>query len=72
MVKAEHLQEVRLRRGIPIAVLARRAGVSRGSIYLIESGGSVELQTLIKIARAIEEPLGELSAEAAKLIEAVA
>lgn len=72
MPRATLLKEVRTRRGMPITELARRAQVSRNTLYYAEAGEPVGLDTLVKIAAALEVPLAEISPEAAKSIEAVA
>lgn len=72
MVKLEGLGAAIGRSGVPIAVLARRARVSRNAIYQAKAGKSVELGTAIRLARGLDVPLAEISEEAAKSIEAVA
>jgi DNA-binding XRE family transcriptional regulator len=70
--KAELLSVVRGRRGMPIATLAERAQVARGTVYAAEAGKLVRLAPLLRMAGALEVPLAEISPDAAKTIEAVA
>lgn len=72
MPTAPLLNEVRRRRGMPMAELARRAGVSRNTLYYVERGTGVSLDTLVKIAAALEVPLVEISPSAADLVKGVA
>jgi len=57
----ERVQRKRLNRNISQQVLAKRAGVSRRSIYLMESGQPVGMKVFISILRALKS-LDELDA----------
>lgn len=70
--KADGLRAMRNRRGMPIRMLARRAGVARGTVYNAENGKPVGLALLIRMARELEVGLADISADAARDIEAVA
>jgi putative molybdopterin biosynthesis protein len=55
------LSDVRRRQGISAALLARRAGVSRQTVYAIEAGDYVpNTAVALRLARALEVPLEEL------------
>jgi transcriptional regulator with XRE-family HTH domain len=66
------IRQLRERRGMPLAELARRADLSRGTLYAAESGQPSRLDTLVRIARELEVPLAEISPDAAKAVQAVA
>lgn len=72
MPTAPLLKEVRQRRGMPVAELARRARISRNTLYYAEAGEPLGLDTLVKLAAALDVPLAEISPEAAALVAAVA
>jgi putative transcriptional regulator len=59
MRMANKLKELRQRAGIPMSVLARRSGVSRCTIYLIETGKQQNPQagTMSRIAKALGLPV---------------
>lgn len=55
---ANNLRAFRLRRGVDIADLARRAGVSRGTVRLVEEGLVAPMrETRVKLLRALGLPL---------------
>ena len=59
-------------RGLSHTELGRLAKVSRTTLYLAEAGDDrVKLESLIKIARALEVPLRDIAPEGADLIKAV-
>lgn len=61
METSNRIQEFRQARGISAAELARQAGVSRQTIYAMESGSYVPNTTIaLKLARALEAGVGEL------------
>lgn len=67
------IQELRLARGLSLSALAERAGVSKGYVSQLEAGeqGNPSLETLKKVANALEVTLGELlETEAARPIGA--
>ena len=72
MPTATLLRDVRKRRGMPITELARRAQVSRNTLYYAEAGEPVSLDTLVKIAAALEVSLSEISPSAALMVGSVA
>lgn len=72
MPRATLLREVRKRRGMPLAELARRAQVSRNTLYSAEAGEPVGLASIVKIAAALEVRLADISPEAAEAVAAVA
>ena len=53
------LKEIRTRKGFSISMLARLSGVSRPTIYRLESGKdtTVNSSTLKALADALEEPV---------------
>ena len=56
-----HLREIRERRGIPAAALAKHVGVTRQTIYAIEAGDYVPNTTVaLQLARILEVSVGEL------------
>jgi len=57
---------------MPLAELARRADLARGTLYAAESGQPSRLDTLVRIARELEVSLAEISPDAARAVEAVA
>lgn len=66
------IAEILADKGMSQGELARRAGLSRLTVYAAYRGKSVSLDTLVKIARALEVPLAEIAPEAAKALEEVA
>lgn len=61
MIIRNGLQEIRTRRGISAADLARRVGVSRQTIYAIEDGTFVPNTTVsLQLSRALEVPVEEI------------
>jgi len=57
----ERITEVRKRRGMSGSELARRAGISRSQVHLIETGkSSPTADTIAGIARALEVAPGDL------------
>src|SRR5262249_12108535 len=61
MQTRNRLNEVRSRRGVAVAQLARQVGVSRQTIYAMEAGDYVPNTTLaLQLARALEVPVEEL------------
>ena len=72
MAEGSRIAELRTARRMTIAGLARAASVSRPTVYAAEAGEPVGLETLVKIAAALEASLADISPEAAKAIEAVA
>lgn len=72
MFEPKGIRTIRERRGMPLAELARRAELARGTLYAAESGVPSRLDTLVRIARELEVQLAEISPDAAKAIEAVA
>lgn len=71
MVVTPHLKQVRERRGMPRATLAKRAGVGRGAVYRAEAGQDVLLDTAVRFARVLEVSLSEIAPEAGHALEAV-
>jgi len=62
----ERLRAMRERRGMPISTLAKRAGMSRTTIYQIEGGHSApRLDILNRLAVALEVSVLELIPEPA-------
>jgi putative molybdopterin biosynthesis protein len=60
---ANHLADYRRRRGIPAAALARSAGISRQTIYAIESGTYVpNTAVALRLARCLETSVEDLFA----------
>jgi len=60
---ANHLADCRRRRGIPAAALARSAGISRQTIYAIESGTYVpNTAVALRLARCLETSVEDLFA----------
>lgn len=72
MFESMGIRELRERRGMPLAELARRTDLSRGTLYAAESGAPQRLDTLVRIARELEVPLSRISPDAAQAVEAVA
>jgi transcriptional regulator with XRE-family HTH domain len=72
MFAPKGIREIRERRGMPLAELARRADLSRGTVYAAESGAPSRLDTLVRIARELEVSLREISPDAADALAAVA
>jgi putative molybdopterin biosynthesis protein len=61
MIIRNGLQEIRKRRGIPAADLARRVGVSRQTIYAIEDGTFVPNTTVsLQLSRALDVRVEEI------------
>lgn len=61
VVIENRLAELRLKRGIPAAALAKMAGVSRQTIYAIEAGGfTPNTAAALRLARALEAGVEEL------------
>ena len=56
------LREIRKAKGISMCELVRRSGVSRMTLYKIESGNeqSRTTRTLQKIAKALDMPVAEI------------
>lgn len=69
---ADGLQAARGRRGMPIAVLAERANVARGTVYAAEAGKPITLACLIRMALVLEVPLSAVSTDGSRIAEAVA
>jgi DNA-binding XRE family transcriptional regulator len=57
------IRQARLARGINPTDLSRRAGVTRQTIYSVESGQYVSLDMLAKLAEALDVPLADLLAD---------
>jgi len=57
----EKIKAARLARGLSIQELAKKAGVSRASLYRIESGAKPQAATYRKLAKALSsiKPLPE-------------
>lgn len=72
MFEPTGIRRLREKRGMPLAELARRADLSRGTLYAAELGQRSRLDTLVRIARELEVSLSEISPEAARAVEAVA
>jgi transcriptional regulator with XRE-family HTH domain len=72
MTNAERIRAWQQRRGIPTAELARRAGVSRRTLYNLLEGMDSNLDTLIGVAKALEVPLAEIAPDAAARVAEVA
>lgn len=72
MFEPKGIRTIRKRRGMPLAELARRADLSRGTLYAAESGQPSRLDTLVRIARELEVSLREISPAAADALAAVA
>lgn len=72
MFEPKGIKAIRERRGMPLAELARRADLSRGTLYAAESGIASRLDTLVRIARVLEVPLSEISPDAAQAVAEVA
>ncbi len=61
MLVRTRLQEIRKMRGVSAADLARRAGVSRQTIYAIEDGSFVPNTTVsLQLARALDVTVEEI------------
>lgn len=69
MEVANRVKEVRLERGMPVAELARRVGVTRQTIYTIEAGKDC---STVGVMRRVAEVLGVSLAEIFNDAEAVA
>ncbi len=64
---ARLLVEERKRRGISMNELASRAGLSQSRISMLEAApGNPTIKTLLRIARALEIPLGDVIKRAEK------
>lgn len=72
MAEGQKIAEIRIGKKMSIAALARAAQVTRPTVYAAESGKNVDLDTLVRIAAALEVPLVEIAPDAAKVVEAVA
>ena len=64
--------EILAERGMSQGELGRQAGLSRLTVYAAYRGKPVSLETLVKIARALDVPLAEIAPDAAKALEGVA
>ncbi len=54
------LREARQAAGLSISELARRAGMTRRTIYLIEAGNPARVETYCRLARALGIPPARL------------
>lgn len=72
MQTATGVTEIRKRQNLSISQLALKAGVSRVTVYAVENGEPVSLETLVRIATALDVPLANIAPEAAERIEGVA
>jgi transcriptional regulator with XRE-family HTH domain len=72
MQAATGVTEIRHRQRMSISRLAAKAGVSRVTVYAVERGESVSLETLVSIAAALGVPLSEIAPGAAERLEGVA
>lgn len=54
------LKEVREKKGVTIAELIKRTGISRQTIYLIEKGHIAKPETLFKIAIALDADINDI------------
>lgn len=56
------VNELRTKKGLSINELARRAGISPGTVHSIDTGknGDPSLRVMFSIAKALEVPLTEL------------
>lgn len=72
MLVASGVGQIRRTRGMSISELAARASITRVTVYAVERGDSVSLETLISIAAALDVPLSRIAAEAARLLDGVA
>ena len=70
MANGHRIREIRARRQLSIAGLAREANVTRPTVYAAEAGRDVDLDTLVKLATALGVPIGEISPEAGELLKA--
>ena len=68
----QRVREIRVKRGMPLAEMARRAKVSRQTAYLLERDGRVGDPILARIARVLDTPLSELDPAAAERISELA
>lgn len=69
MPTAPGLQAQRKRRGATPTTLAALAGVGRNTVYRLEAGESGTVEAILKLAAALDVPLGTISPESADLIE---
>ena len=59
---ANRLKEMRYKRMLSMSELARRSGISRAAIYLIETkpDRNVTAKTMEKLAKALDMPITEI------------
>lgn len=69
---ATGVTEIRKRQGLTITDVAVKTGMSRVTVYAVEAGEIVSLETLVTIARVLDVPLAEIAPDAAKELEGVA
>lgn len=72
MQAATGVTEIRQRQNLSISHLAIKAGVSRVTVYAVERGETVSLETLVSIAAALGVPLSDIAPGAAERLEEVA
>ena len=71
-MRIQRLREYRERRGIPISELARRASLSRQTIYTIEAGGHTSIEVAQRLSRALEVGIGDLAPDLAEAVSLMA
>lgn len=59
----KNIDEVAKRKGLTIAALERKAGLTRGHIYKLKGSTSPQLETLEKIANALDVSINYLLKE---------
>ncbi len=64
--------ELRCERGMTVARLAQLAEMSRVTVYAVERGEPVSMDTLIRVATALEVPLSTIAPDAADRVAEVA
>ena len=69
---ATGVTEIRQRQKMSISQLAVRAELTRVTVYAVERGESVSLETLVNIARALGVSLSDIAPDVAKALEEVA
>jgi transcriptional regulator with XRE-family HTH domain len=58
-----NIRHLRESRGLPLEAVAKRAGLSKQSVWAIERGSSPRIDTIEKLARAFSVPASELISE---------
>lgn len=72
LLAARNVTAIRERLGLSISQLATDAGMSRVTVYAVERGEPVSLDTLVRVAGALKVSLAEIAPDAAKVVGAVA